>query len=649
MNTRFFIKSGLDAKLQAFMESGETMNFPTYSNPEVSIIIVDFNQPALTLNCLNSILITVQIPYEIILIENAPETNALNFINRLSNVEVHINKKNFHFLKGANQGAQIARSQYLLFLNNDTVLYPNAVSIAKNTIEESKKTGIVGAKIILFNGQLQEVGCYLFDDGRTLGVGRGDSPFLLKYSYTRSVDYTAGAFLFIRKSLFEEVGQFDEDYAPAYYEDVDLSLKVQALGYEVVVNPDIIIQHLKNGSVEKNQDLVHPMASVIEANKIKLIQKHSDFLKHQFPFSNNLNLERAKKIQVKSKELIVVMGMHRSGTSAITKSLDAIGIHFGNHLLPPNPEVNKKGFWEDIDIYHFNEKLLSLIKHNWDSIELIEEDKIEFFKSKGYIEEAVQLLNSKNEPGKVFAFKDPRICKLLLFWKEVFKVGHFKVKYIFCLRHPSGVAASLLKRDGIKKSKGLLLWMTYTLNALHHLKYTDYVIVNYDELMISPENEMSRLFSFLGYPVDMNKYQHYISDFIDRDLYHHKQEDIKKVDPQSIAGLAQIIYSSILLNPKNSQEDLPLLKEYFFSFRTLNLVLRFLDDNPSLFLKMNDSQWNIEDYENMKNSNQEIKKLLEFKEEKIAHLELEIHHLRNSWSWKVTWPIRIIFKRIFKN
>lgn len=294
MNTRFIIKSSLEAELQAFMESQETLIFPAFEDPEVSIIIVDFNQPGLTLNCLKSVLKTVQIPYEIILIENAPEPNTLNFINRLSNVVVHINSENFHFLKGSNQGAQIARSPYLLFLNNDTVLYPNAVSIAKNTIEESNKTGIVGAKIILFNGQLQEVGCYLFEDGRTKGVGRYENPFQEKYSYTRPVDYTAGAFLFIRKSLFEEVGQFEEDYFPAYYEDVDLCLKVQDLGYEVKVNPDIIIQHLEHGSLELNEDFIHPLADKIEANRIKLIQRHKNFLSNQLPFNIELDTERAQ-------------------------------------------------------------------------------------------------------------------------------------------------------------------------------------------------------------------------------------------------------------------------------------------------------------------------------------------------------------------
>jgi GT2 family glycosyltransferase len=294
MNTRFILKTSMEAELQAFMESQETLRFPVFKNPEVSIVIVEFNQSALTYNCLKSILKTVLIPYEVILIENAPQTPTIDFYNRLDHVRVYANEENLHFIKAANQGAQIARSPYLLFLNNDTVLYPNAVSIAKNTIEESKKVGIVGAKIILFNGKLQEVGCYLFEDGRTKGVGRYENPFQEKYSYTRPVDYTAGAFLFIRKSLFDEVGQFEEDYFPAYYEDVDLCLKVQNLGYEVMVNPDIIIQHLEHGSLELNEDFIHPLADKIEANRIKLIQRHKKYLSNQLPFNSELDTERAQ-------------------------------------------------------------------------------------------------------------------------------------------------------------------------------------------------------------------------------------------------------------------------------------------------------------------------------------------------------------------
>jgi GT2 family glycosyltransferase len=184
--------------------------------PEVSIIIAVCQKLDYTLRCLKSIHVNTRESYEIIIVDDASGDQTYNVLSKIKNLRVIRNEKNIGFLESANIGAKESRGEYLMFLNNDTVVAENWLSSLLETIKR-ENVGAVGSKLLNSDGTLQEAGSIVWNDGSALGYGRGDNPEKPEYEFAREVDYCSGASLLVTRELFEKLGGFDGRYAPAYY------------------------------------------------------------------------------------------------------------------------------------------------------------------------------------------------------------------------------------------------------------------------------------------------------------------------------------------------------------------------------------------------------------------------------------------------
>jgi GT2 family glycosyltransferase/glycosyltransferase involved in cell wall biosynthesis/SAM-dependent methyltransferase len=252
--------------------------------PDVSIIIPVHNQWHLTQACLKSVALAVLgsgITAEVILADDMSSDETRTAAQLYPGLRIVRQDINLGFLKNCNAAAQQARGEFLLFLNNDTVVMPNWLVALMDTMAKYPKAAIAGSRMLYPDGRVQEAGSVLFSDGSAHNVGRGlqrDDLFLKK---DREVDYVSGCSMLVRRSFWESVGGFDEIFAPAYCEDSDLAMAARHQGWMVVYSGASVIVHFEHGTYGE-QD--HAPSMRMKVNNEKLYTKwHANFAKDHLP------------------------------------------------------------------------------------------------------------------------------------------------------------------------------------------------------------------------------------------------------------------------------------------------------------------------------------------------------------------------------
>lgn len=243
------VRKSSEANLRTFLASDEQIILPCPEKPVVTVIIVLWNQAPLTLACLQSLAEEVSVPIEIIIVDNASTDRTADLLKRVQNAKILQQADNVGFLRGVNAALPEIRGGHVLLLNNDATLRHGTLSAAVEMMNRAADIGAVGGPIILPNGALQEAGSIIWRDGSCRGYGRHDDPSLGSYMFPREVDYCSGAFLMIREGLFQKLGGFDDAYAPAYYEETDLCMRIRADGYRIMYDPRAAIDHFEFGSL----------------------------------------------------------------------------------------------------------------------------------------------------------------------------------------------------------------------------------------------------------------------------------------------------------------------------------------------------------------------------------------------------------------
>jgi GT2 family glycosyltransferase len=274
----------LTARLQAFLAGPDKLVLPRAAQPDVSIILVLYNQAELTFGCLSAIVETLgQAPFgvEVIIADNASSDETTALLDRIEGATIQRHSANLHFLKAVNLAAKAVRGEHILLLNNDAQLLPGALASALRTLRSADTIGAVGGRIILPDGTLQEAGSIIWNDGACTGYARGEDPNGPDVMFQRDVDYCSGAFLLTPAALFARMGGFDERFAPAYYEETDYCVRLWEAGYRVVYDPDAAIVHYEFGSSTKSGDAIRLQA----AHHATFVAQHKRWLSGQFAAS----------------------------------------------------------------------------------------------------------------------------------------------------------------------------------------------------------------------------------------------------------------------------------------------------------------------------------------------------------------------------
>ena len=288
-----------------YREKGK-LNFPYVENPKVSIIIPVYNQIHYTYACLVSILENTEgFDYEIIIADDV-STDATKEIDKfVSGLVIARNESNQGFLKNCNNAAKKARGKYIFFLNNDTTVQKDWLPSLIRLLESDESIGMVGSKLIYPDGRLQEAGGIIWSDGSGWNYGRCDDPNKPEYNYVRDVDYISGAAIMLSRKLWEDIGGFDERYAPAYCEDSDLAFEVRKRGLRVVYQPLSVVTHFEGVSNGTDVNGTGLKRYQVENNK-KLQEKWSEEYKNQYDKVGVPNAFRARERSRGKKVILFV-------------------------------------------------------------------------------------------------------------------------------------------------------------------------------------------------------------------------------------------------------------------------------------------------------------------------------------------------------
>ena len=349
---------------------------------------------------------------------------------------------------------------------------------------------------------------------------------------------------------------------------------------------------------------------------------------------------------------ILVPGMHRSGTSALTGTLSLLDVYLGKDLMPGNL-ANKKGYFENNTLFRINERLLYQINSSWDDV-FFHEAKPKSIKES---DELKNTFINEFEYVKVFAVKDPRLVYLFPLYEKILQELKINIKIILPYRNPLEVATSLNRRDNMPMEKGMLLWAYNFLLAEKFTRDYERVFVNFDELITNTAEVISQISSKLSIPLD-EKYkqnQRQIDAFLEPGLKHHNIsiENLSENTPKIIKNILSL---SQQFNDANLTTHFDALREELFSYKKLfynESIVSSLTEGETARQAL---QIKTQELNQTKQSLQAAKEKLAQKEEKLKLKEHEIEKLKivvaklyASRSWKLTRPFRTVMNKLRHN
>ncbi|WP_434403986.1 hypothetical protein [Sphingobium sp. DN12] len=179
---------------------------------------------------------------------------------------------------------------------------------------------------------------------------------------------------------------------------------------------------------------------------------------------------------------VIILGMHRSGTSALTKVVNLLGADLPNNLMVAG-EGNENGHWESQVIANFNDEILFSAGSRWNDWLPLTSSWERSAAYQDFFERACKLIQSEYGRSPLFVLKDPRMCRLAPFWLAVLEHLNIRPAIILPQRNPLEVSASLSARDGSETGLGLLLWLRHVLEAEVATRNTARCFMNFAQLL----------------------------------------------------------------------------------------------------------------------------------------------------------------------
>ncbi|MDP3895530.1 MAG: sulfotransferase [Mesorhizobium sp.] len=194
---------------------------------------------------------------------------------------------------------------------------------------------------------------------------------------------------------------------------------------------------------------------------------------------------------------ILVLGMHRSGTSALTRAISLLGAELPKLLLAPNAG-NPAGYWEPARLVELHDQMLAEANSRWDDWRPFAMSDLPRKRAEFYRAEIVRILFEEFDRAPLFVLKEPRISRFVPLYAEIFQSMGVQLRFVHTSRNPLAVAASLSAREGSTRGFNALLWLRHELDAELATRHKPRVFVSYEALVDQPLQELEKIGRVLG-------------------------------------------------------------------------------------------------------------------------------------------------------
>lgn len=379
--------------------------FGAPENPVISVIIPVYNEIAQTIACLKSVHAQFcSVPFEVLIADDASSDPFHEVLSRIAGVRVFRNPENLGFLQNCNTNAKHAKGDYIVFLNNDTLVNPGWLENLYQTFVTEKNVGVVGSKLLFPDGRLQEAGGIIWEDASGWNWGRGENADHPRYNFLRDVDYVSGASFMVKRDIFERTGGFSNTLEKAYYEDTDYCFRMRDMGYRVLYQPLSSLVHIEG--LSSGTDVTAGAKRYQEINKAHFYETWKHVLKNHLPNGQTPHIASDRKAKghilyidattpeissdsgsvdaFNAMRILTDLGYRvhfAPGTNFAywgehTKALQAMGVECVYHPFYPNLETFIKDRGDSFDFVilaraEINDLFLSTIKKQLKSAKII--------------------------------------------------------------------------------------------------------------------------------------------------------------------------------------------------------------------------------------------------------------------------------------
>lgn len=336
---------------------------------------------------------------------------------------------------------------------------------------------------------------------------------------------------------------------------------------------------------------------------------------------------------MRGRHMLLVLGMHRSGTSALAGALSGLGVDLGPRLVPPAPD-NPKGFFEHEDVWQLDHALLESLGSTWDDPLPLPAD---WHLSEGVAPAAAraQVILSRDFAASPLAgIKDPRMCRLMSLWRPWLEQAGFRSSVILMLRRPADVIASLAHRDHLPAGQAAWIWLRHMLEAERDTRGMPRAVMTYENLMADWRTEVAHIAKALDvdWPCQPEAAGPAMDLFLEPGLRHHRSSLEEVRLPALLHGWLEQAYAAIVRAPSVDSVALDEITSQIANADNLAAagagVLRAARLHQH---ELEQSlQWSEREREGMSAGNLDLRENLERHIEELAEMKLGNQQLRTS-------------------